>query len=223
MKCNVQGIYKNLRYRVLATESDYYIVDMGHSYLKFLFPFLFWMLSTPAYRLNDPAILDEFKNPNVQQQPDSKTGARGYAGWGASVGFLIAASLKPLGDYLLFPDNLLINAITLSILVLSVLAFIVYINNRVRNNMYQIVNLRELTKKEIFIKPKSFKHILQAAGTYLFALVLTLFFLFFDIKDPVIVTQLFTVIAMLFYMFTHIMMLTFGQTTVKFKNDKIYS
>lgn len=80
MKCDVQGIYKNLRYRVLATENDYYIVDMGHSYLKFLFPFLFWMLSTTAYKFNDPAILDEFKNPNVKSQPDSKNGARGYAG-----------------------------------------------------------------------------------------------------------------------------------------------
>lgn len=222
MKCDVQGIYKNLRYRVLATENDYYIVDMGHSYLKFLLPFLFWMFTTPAYRLSDPAILDKFKNPNIKQQSASKTrgGRKGYAGWGASVGFLIAASLKPLGDYLLLPDTLLINTITLSILVFSVLAFIVYINNRLQNNMYQIVNLRELAKEEILIKPKSYKHISQAVGTYLFALLLALVFLFFDIKDPDIVTQLFTVIALLFYMFTHIMMLTFGQTKVKFKNGK---
>lgn len=225
MKCNVQGVYRNLRYRVLATDNDYYIVDMGHSYLKMLFPFLFWMFSTPMYRLTDLSVLDEFNYQYMKQLSTNKTIERStsYSGWGASAGFLLAGFLKPLSDYLLFPDTVWINILVLSILLFSVSAFLIYLNNKFQNKMYQIVNLEELTKEKALIKPKSYKHIIQNSGIYLFSLTLVLVFLFLDMTVPDIVTHVFTVFILLLYLFTHALMLIYGQNTIKFKNNKNHS
>lgn len=219
MKCNVKGIYKNLRYRILMTEEEYYIVDMGQSYMKVLFPFLFWMFTTPAYKLNDLNILDELKNPKAKQQSDSKIGGGNFAALGGSIGFLIALSLKPLGDYLLFPDTLMINTIILAILVLSVLAFLVFINNKSQKDIYRIVNLGALTKEKIWIRPKSIKHFLQVIGSYLFVLILTVVFFYLDVQHPDIVTQLFTVAVLFFYLISHFVILAAGQNIVEFKSS----
>jgi len=80
------------------------------------------------------------------------------------------------------------------------------------------VNLEELIKEKLWIRPKSVKHFVQAVATYLFFLILALVFFYLCIKDPDIVTQVFTVVVLLFYVFTHFLMLTVGQTTVKLKD-----
>ena len=44
--------YKNLRYRILVVNNETYILDLGHSIWKILFPFLFWVFRNPVYKVD---------------------------------------------------------------------------------------------------------------------------------------------------------------------------
>jgi len=71
MNCKVHGVFKNLRYRILIIDDEQYILDMGHSLWKLLFPFFFWMLPNPVFKVDDLNIVEKLKSPQVKQ---TKTG-----------------------------------------------------------------------------------------------------------------------------------------------------
>lgn len=224
MKCEVKPVYKNLRYRFLITENEYYLVDMGHSFLKILFPFLFWVIPTPAYKLKDLTILDTFRSRIEEQQFDEVVKKRkNYTGWGASLGFLLASSLIPLRKYNILPDTLLINIVTLCVITLSILVFVVYMLTRFQNTIYRFVNLNELKQEKIFMRSipsvpsmPSF----TVVGIYVGLLFFTIILFQQAIKYPDIQTYLFIVIVFSVYSFTHSAALAPGKATVKFKNNK---
>ena len=68
MNGKVQGVYKNLRYRILIIEEERYILDMGRSFWKILFPFFYWMLPNTAYKVNDHELIEKIKTPEVKQK-----------------------------------------------------------------------------------------------------------------------------------------------------------
>lgn len=46
----------NLRYRIITTDNKLYILDMGKSFWKILFPFLFWIFPSAIYKVNNVEI-----------------------------------------------------------------------------------------------------------------------------------------------------------------------
>lgn len=115
MKCTVFGVFKNIRYRILIIDDKQYIIDLGRSFWRFLFPFLFWVFPSPVYNVDDPDIVEKLKSPEVNQTEPGR-----YGGLGAGIGVLITILLKPLADYLALPDSPLINSVILGILVIFV-------------------------------------------------------------------------------------------------------
>ncbi|MGY0691193.1 DUF443 family protein [Virgibacillus sp. FSP13] len=215
MRCMVYGVFKNLRYRILIIDERQYIIDMGRSFWKFLFPFVFWMFPNPVYRVDDPNIVEKLKSPEVNQ---TETGR--FSGLGAGIGIFITTLLKPVADYFALPDNPLINAVILSVLVIFVIVMVASINNKFKKRLQNAVNLEELSTDKLWIRPRSVKHFVQGVFTYLFILVLTLVFFYLSIVESDVITLIFTVGVLLFYVFTNVLWVTVGTTTVKFKGGK---
>lgn len=119
MKCNVQDMSKNLRYRILTIDGEEYILDMGRSFLKNLFPFLFWMLPNTVFKMDDPNIVGKLKSPEVSQ---TKTGNSSVLGGG--IGVLLASLLKPIADYFAIPNTPLINTLILAMVVIFAFVYL---------------------------------------------------------------------------------------------------
>src|SRR5699024_62132 len=102
MNCKVQGVYKNIRYRILTIDGEQYMMDMGHALWKMLFPFFYWIFPNPVFKLSDPDVAKKLKSPEVDQIKSD-----GSAPVAVGISILITTMLKPLADILALPDNLL--------------------------------------------------------------------------------------------------------------------
>lgn len=67
MNCEVQRLEDNIRYRILIINEEQYVLDMEQSFWKIIFPFLFWMLPSTVYKVEDPFILEQLKKPNKEK------------------------------------------------------------------------------------------------------------------------------------------------------------
>src|SRR5699024_11816441 len=94
MNCKVHGVYKNIRYRILVIDGQTYILDLGKSIWKIVFPLFFWIFPNPVYRVEDQEIVEKIKTPEVKQV---NTGGRELIGGGIAV--LKDNLLRPLTDY----------------------------------------------------------------------------------------------------------------------------
>lgn len=234
VKCQVKPMYKNLRYRFLITESNYYIVDMGHSYFKILFPFLFWLFPTPIYKLEDVTLLEKFKSPNdkietrnqeknkvVESKSEITKENESYSGWGAILGFLVAGALTPLRSYSFLPDTLVLNIIITCIIGISILALIRYVHGRCQNTVCRYVNLKKLERKKILfrsIPTVPSLHPFAIVGMYFIILLFTVILFEEGVNNPDVLTHFFLVIVFSVYSITHAYSLLPGQARVQFKN-----
>src|SRR5699024_6740961 len=123
---------------------------------KILFPFFYWIFPNPVYKVNDPTIADKLKSQEVNQKDTGNS-----APMSAGIGILIATMLRPLGDILALPDNIVVNAVILSILVIAVIWMVITINTKSKRKLQQVVNLDKLTESKLWIRPQSFEHFFQ--------------------------------------------------------------
>lgn len=215
MKCKVQGVFKNLRYRILTINGEEYILDLWNSFWKIIFPFLFWIFPTSVFKVDEPNIVEKLKASN-----ESRTKTGNTSMLGAGVGVFLASVLKPLSDYLAIPGSPIINAVILLVIVLFTFVLCMYINKMLKRKLYDIVNIKNLSTNKLWIKPKSVKHFFKVVVIYFFFLALTLLFFMMSIKDPDAVTLIFTMIAMFFLLLSSAGPVAVGATTVKFKDGK---
>jgi len=215
MNCKVHGVYKNIRYRILVIDGQTYILDLGKSIWKIVFPFFFWIFPNPVYKVEDQEIVEKIKTPEVKQV---NTGGRGLIGGGIAV--LIANLLRPLTDYFDIQSSPFVNSIIVMVVVILLLSLRFYINHLNKKNLYQVVNLEQLPTDRLWIRPKPIKHFYLVSGMYLFFLAFSVLGFYAFIKFPNIMI-LFSIMLLLFIaLFVSTIPIPIGNITVKFKNDK---
>ncbi|CDQ38555.1 hypothetical protein M948_05025 [Virgibacillus sp. CM-4] len=216
MKCEIQRVNKNIRYRILSiNNNDYYLVDMGQSLWKILFPFLFWIFPHTVYKIDDEDMLRNIQAPELKQ---AKTNY--FSILGAGISILLANLLRPLMDYFNIQSSTLVNSIIL--IVVLIIAFLLrfYISNMNKKNLYKVAKTEQLSTDRLWIRPKSTKYCFQYLFFYLFFLGFTLisFVAFIEYGN---VMMLFFATVFLFLLFIGSGMTVIdGNTTVKFKDDK---
>ncbi|MGY0691198.1 DUF443 family protein [Virgibacillus sp. FSP13] len=67
MKCNIQRVAKNPRYRILIIDGEQFILDIWGSFWKIVFPFFFWMLPNSVFKIDDPDIAEKLTKSEVKQ------------------------------------------------------------------------------------------------------------------------------------------------------------
>lgn len=124
MECKVFGVYKNLRYRILVVNNETYILDLGHSIWKILFPFLFWVFRNPVYKV-DQETADKVKTPEINQKESESSGLM----WiGSGIAVLLANLIRPFMNYFDIESSPIINSIIVTILIIFLLSFRFYVN-----------------------------------------------------------------------------------------------
>ncbi|MFD2655181.1 MULTISPECIES: DUF443 family protein [Gracilibacillus] len=213
MKCEVQRVYKNPRFRILKIDEESYILDMGKSIWKTIFPFLTWIVPNTIYKVDGEEINSKMKHIERDKSNDTSLGILG-----TGIGIFLAYMLRPLTDYFNIQSTMLVNSVLATLMLLLVVGVRRFISNRHKKNFYNLIESGSLYKRTIWIKPQSFKHFIQVLSIYLLILCVFLFDIILFITDG----NMMLLIVATFFLFTLSILngttVINGQTTVKFKS-----
>ncbi|WP_419893667.1 DUF443 family protein [Oceanobacillus kimchii] len=212
MNCEVQHLDKNMRYRILIINGEHYILDMERSFWKIIFPFLFWMLPSTVFKVDDPDIVKQLKTEVKEKSAGSLAVSLG------GIAYAIGILLAPLMGYFNIISTSLVNIIVL-IFVLFMVAFLYFsINRKRKEKLENVIKLETLSKHVLWVLPSSIKHVFKFLVAYIFLLVFELLgFLAYIQTDNVMVL---IIASGLLFILLPINRVTVeeGYTTVRFKD-----
>src|SRR5699024_10465632 len=120
----VEGVYMNIRYRIIHIDDKSYILDMGGSSLwRMIFPLLYWIVPMKAYAVTDDELLEKIASPHTEEK---SVGRLGFL-----IGIIVfgfSGSIHSFVKKLDMNITPLTSAMILSISFLLVIAFYVYVN-----------------------------------------------------------------------------------------------
>lgn len=215
MKTEVRNLVKNPRYRLLHIEDKSYIIDMGASVWRTIFPFLFWFFPSDIYKIDNEELVKQLKAPLTEKAEGP--GALAYGG----LGVLLPNLTGSLIDYFDINMPVWFHVGLLIIAIISVVYLFRTLGERYKNKLYHIVRLKSLPCYRIWLRPKSFGHVCKFMFIYVFFLSLSVFF-----YGAYISTQNIFVLFMASVLFFFILLSSLfpgeeGTTTVKFLSNQI--
>ncbi|BAB04698.1 DUF443 domain-containing protein [Halalkalibacterium halodurans] len=211
MKCEVQKAM-NVRFRILKIEGDTYILDMSQSIWKIVFPFLTWIIPLTIYKVDGEEINKKLQF-STKDQKKNNISILLTAGIGIALGNLLTA----LTDYFYIQSTVLVNSIIAGIVMGIIIVVRFVLSNRNKNNFYQRVAPNVLSKERIWIRPKSFKHFIQALFGYIFFLVFFIAAIVLFITGGNVIAIVSATIFALALSVIDVLYVVEGPTTVKFK------
>lgn len=166
--CEVEGVYMNIRYRILNIDGKKYVLDMGGTSLwKMIFPFLYWLFPMKAYKVDDDELLEKIASPHVEEKNMS---------WlGVMIGLIVfsfSGTIHAVVKKLELNITSLTSAIILSITFLLVFAFYVYVNIACGKKMRKHIQLEECLLEKLWIRPQSMKYSIKLVLFYLLMTVI---------------------------------------------------
>lgn len=215
MNCKVDGVRKNIRYRILTINNQTYILDMGQSFWKLLFPFSYWILPNNVYKVNDNDIITKLKSPEIKQ---TKTGEQSILA--GSFGILVANLLGPMAGYFDIPSTSVVNSVILALVILITLSVCFYINFMNKKSLLSVLNLEKYSAEKLWIKPQSKRHFFFISFFYIFGLGIIILFWggFIQIANTIILFA--GMILMFLILLFSTLTVPVGNTRVEFKDEK---
>lgn len=209
----VKHLANNERYRLLVIDDKTYLMDIEESFWKVIFPFLFWLIPNPIYRLDNEATVDQLRTKKMERKNlDSMTTNTG-------IGVAGGVFLQPLIAHFFFTTTPLIK--TLVMIIAVILVGLLYINRRQNSEkkLNTLVNFGTLKTEQIKIRPNSIGHFLKVIFTDLFLLGFTIggFLVFIEIENyfMLIGGSLF----MFVFLLTNRRVVEEGALVLRFKNN----
>lgn len=152
---------KNIRYKLMNVENEYYILDQDKPIWAILFPFIFWLKSHTVYQI-DQAIFERLKQPE-----EKKTGKWAMILPVAFISPFLGRILASLADGF---DNLIpaiLTTVLLIVFIVSMISIRIYVHLACYKKTDRITGgLESLPKKKIKIRPKRLSNYLAATVGY---------------------------------------------------------
>jgi|SRR5690625_1330042 len=167
MKCEVQHLANNERYRILMIDGEAYIMDIESSFWKIIFPFLFWLLSN---HVEDQTVIERLKTERMK-----KAGAS-YLTFATGISYAGGMLLAPLMDYFSVPMSPLINIMLLVLVIILVGLLSFSISRNRKQKLNDVIEIEELPKRKLWIQPSSAGHFFNVLLSYVALLGLSVFF-----------------------------------------------
>ncbi|WP_339177692.1 DUF443 family protein [Oceanobacillus sp. FSL W7-1293] len=212
MEGKVESVIKNLRYRFLIINQEYYLIDIWQSMWQMLIPFSFWIFPKSVYKVQDTNILKKLKKTDTKQGNTSGLGILG-----AGIGVVIANLLRMLGNYFELQSSYFVNVVIAVLVLVMVFLLFGFISRVYKSRIYKVVKLDQLPKERLCIKPKSSNHFFVVLLYYFVFLCLTLFAFigFVQLGDVLIV--IFMGLFMSVFLVANILIQLKGDIIVNFK------
>lgn len=214
MKCEVQRIDNNMRYRILIINGEQYILDMERSFWKIIFPFFVWMLPNKVFKVEDATIAERLKETNKE-----KVGGT----WMTSlvgISYLLGILLAPLMDYFENPISPFVNITLLMISLVLVVLLYLSISLHRKKEMENVIEIDMLPEHELWIRPKSKKQVFTLFAAYVWLLGFDVFiFMGYVVSQNIMLLIIASGLLFLLLLLSRITVEE-GHTTVRFKNLK---
>lgn len=214
MNCEVQHLEDNIRYRILIIDGEQYILDMERSFWKTIFPFFVWMLPSAVFKVEDSSIVEQLKQPNKEKVGGSWVMSL------AGIGYFLGILLAPLMGYFEIPMSPLVNIMLLVLALIFVIILYMSMSHRRRKKLETVVNLDELSKHEIWIRPNSKKQVFKLLAALLWFVVFNGIFLLGYIESRNIMVLLGVSFFFFIFLLSSRVTVEEGHTTVRFKDLK---
>jgi uncharacterized membrane protein (TIGR01218 family) len=179
-KATVKYLFKNNRYRVIHTNSNYYLIDVDHSILGYLFFVFNWLIPQKAYVITERDADDLIVNRTYAKKQNSLNLL--------GIGFMMIVfalfipkilqyfdrssatfgNLRQIGDiYFIMPSNTYIIFLLVLIIAPAVLLR-VSLSIRAKKRLIETVDIDKLPVVKINILPNSVSIVLKTIGVYVF-------------------------------------------------------
>lgn len=211
MKCEVQLLGDNIRYRILIINDERYILDMEGSILKIVFPFLNWMLTSTVFKVED-AIIERLKTSSRKKVEGSWVMSL------AGIGYFLGIMLAPLMEYFEVTMTPIINAGIIGIAFILVGSLYMSMSYLRKKKLENVISLGDLQKSELKISPSSKKQVYKLLSALLWSIgVNGLFFAVYIVSGNIMMLLITS-----FFFFGHLLTSRItveeGYTTVRFKD-----
>lgn len=138
----------------------------------------------------------------------------------AGIGYFLGILLAPLMGYFEIPMSSLVNAVLLIFALILVALLYLSMSHRRKKSLETVVNLDELSKHELWIRPSSKKQVFKLLALYLMFAALNVLFFMTYIETRNIMMLFIASLFFFFYLLTSRITVEKGHTTVRFKNLK---
>ncbi|UTR13824.1 DUF443 domain-containing protein [Salipaludibacillus sp. LMS25] len=162
-------VKKKLRYRVVTINGDHYLIDIGYPFWKGLLPYGFWLFPQTGFRLKDEKVLNDLEVAKNEGSGKVTT----LTGIGVGLSFF----LRPIMDHLNMPTSRILNGVILLFALTVILFSHLYYNRINKENLTQILDVKQLKTEKLVIRPKSISHFV--IYTFLYTVIVGLSILFF--------------------------------------------
>lgn len=214
MNCEVQHVTENIRYRILIIDEEPYILDMGRSFWKIIFPFFFWMSPNPVFKIGNQAIMEQLKTPKKGKASSSKLVFL------AGIAYFLGTLLAPLMEYFEVPISPFFSGIALFFALILVAFLHFSINHKRKSKLYNVVEIETLPENKLWIRPGSTKQVFKVLLIYLWLLAIVLFSFLFYFESKNLMVLIISSGILFMVLLTSRITVEEGQTTVKFKDYK---
>ncbi|MBC2358322.1 DUF443 domain-containing protein, partial [Listeria welshimeri] len=166
---DVEGIYQNIRYRIIHSENEVYLLDLDSPFLFLLFPFLSGIFTRKVYII-DSQIASQLAVPEEVKEKQKASLKRPYK----SVLVIFIIFLIPLYRKIAFQFHLSIGIeyLAFTFLFFLIILMRVLISKNAKKKLQEKVNLESFSYKKIKIKPMSFKYKFLITIFYFFLLTM---------------------------------------------------
>lgn len=177
---DVEGIYQNIRYRIIHSENEVYLLDLDSPFLFLLFPFLSGIFTRKVYII-DSQIASQLAVPDEVKEKQKASLKRPYK----SVLVIFIIFLIPLYRKIAFQFHLSIGIeyLAFTLLFFLIILMRVLISKNAKKKLQEKVNLESFSYKKIKIKPMSFKYKFLITIFYFFLLAMVYISLLAQIKS----------------------------------------
>lgn len=175
MECIVEFLKKNMRYRVVYADRQYFLMDMERSIWPMIFPFLFWLFPQKLYVV-DGETIDKVITRHASKNNLGMFGVLGGVG-----AVLLTPLVKPFLDHTI-QSSLLVDIVLITGYVVIVVAFRIYLHNKLQEKIEKKISLESFPTRTIKIRPRYFKQFFLAIVLHLFIIVFGIFSVLFYVQ-----------------------------------------
>ncbi|MBC1287773.1 DUF443 domain-containing protein [Listeria welshimeri] len=211
---DVEGIYQNIRYRIIHSENEVYLLDLDSPFLFLLFPFLSGIFTRKVYII-DSQIASQLAVPDEVKEKQKASLKRPYK----SVLVIFIIFLIPLYRKIAFQFHLSIGIeyLAFTLLFFLIILMRVLISKNAKKKLQEKVNLESFSYKKIKIKPMSFKYKFLITIFYFFLLAMVYISLLAQIKSSQSAFFLVFIIVIFFLSYLNVVSATDATSKSKIK------
>ncbi|MFS0559468.1 DUF443 family protein [Terribacillus sp. 179-K 1B1 HS] len=160
----IRRVKGNNRYRILIYNDEYYVIDIGTSILKNIFPFLFWFFGNPGFKIDRDVALQL----TIHQKIDLSNSLK-YGAISSGIATTFSGFLLPLTDLATIKTSLYLNII-ITILLTGILIWtFLFLMNKQKQRLKKNIDFTYLPTLQIRTSRPKFRLIMRTAFVYLFS------------------------------------------------------